>query len=409
MVYSFRYRSKLPESIQTTAPEGKEWIIVGVGSAQYCFKLCNVANIVPNPHLEDIPIPDNIPEAISLYQLSDEQSLLCKIRYNRLLDLFLGMVTYSMQNHLRTRVKGIGQIEIDELYVGVNKIGQHFIIPVEAKGGTDKVGVVQMMQDIRYCEQRFPDLICVPVAVHRMADDNCLCMFRLTLDGEDARIVDEKHYKLLLNDEIDAAKIAKTFTMPAADVTVGATFATNASKTNAITFYSDGATKSVEFTGAAAANEFDSASSAFNLVTIANLSESAKSGTVSLTFNKATSASDIMVKDADEDEIRAFLRKSLTYEIPEDQNDARAVLNVSSEANEYTFAKLRRDEDIGEALRRVMKDDLAESEQRGEQNAKVIDIKKVMEKLKYTVEQAMDFLDIPSDQRSMYAGMVNKK
>ena len=117
----------------------------------------------------------------------------------------------------------------------------------------------------------------------------------------------------------------------------------------------------------------------------------------------------IMVKDADEDEIKAFLRKALTYEIPEDQNDARAVLNVSSEANEETFEKIRRDEDMGEAVRRVMKDDLAESEQRGEQNAKVIDIKKVMEKLKYTVEQAMDFLDIPSDQRSMYAGMVNKK
>ena len=45
----------------------------------------------------------------------------------------------------------------------------------------------------------------------------------------------------------------------------------------------------------------------------------------------------------------------------------------------------------------------------GEQNAKVLDIKNVMEKLKYTVEQAMDLLDVPSDQRSMYAGMVNKK
>ena len=116
-----------------------------------------------------------------------------------------------------------------------------------------------------------------------------------------------------------------------------------------------------------------------------------------------------MVKDADEDEIKAFLRKSLTYEIPEDQNNARAVLNVSSEANEETFEKIRRDEDMGEALRRVMKDDLAESEQRGEQNAMVQAIKNVMDKLKYTVEQAMDLLDVPSDQRSMYAGLVNKK
>ncbi|MBO6134066.1 MAG: hypothetical protein J6P05_07015, partial [Lachnospiraceae bacterium] len=117
----------------------------------------------------------------------------------------------------------------------------------------------------------------------------------------------------------------------------------------------------------------------------------------------------IMVKDADRDEIKAFLREALTYEIPEYQNDARAVLNVSSEANEETFEKIRRDEDMGEAMRRVMKDDLAESEQRGEQNAMVQAIKNVMDKLKYTVEQAMDLLDVPSDQRSMYAGLVNKK
>ncbi|MBO6133659.1 MAG: hypothetical protein J6P05_04920, partial [Lachnospiraceae bacterium] len=102
-------------------------------------------------------------------------------------------------------------------------------------------------------------------------------------------------------------------------------------------------------------------------------------------------------------------RKALTYEIPEDQNDARAVLNVSSEANEDTFAKLRRDEDMGEALRRVMKDDLAESEQRGEQNAVVEAIKNVMESFGVSLEKAMEALKIPSDQRSMYAGMVNKK
>lgn len=40
----------------------------------------------------------------------------------------------------------------------------------------------------------------------------------------------------------------------------------------------------------------------------------------------------IMVKDADEEEIKAFLREALTFEIPEDQNNANAVLNISSEA-----------------------------------------------------------------------------
>ena len=117
----------------------------------------------------------------------------------------------------------------------------------------------------------------------------------------------------------------------------------------------------------------------------------------------------IMVRDADEEEIKAFLREALTYEIPEDQNNAKAVLNISSEANEEAFKRIRRDDDMGEAMRRVMKDDLEQSEKCGEQHALIQSIRNVMEKLKYTVDQAMDLLDIPLDQRSMYAGLVNKK
>ena len=49
--------------------------------------------------------------------MSDEQALLAKVRYNRLIDVFLGLVAYSLQNHLRTTVTEMGQIEIDEIYV----------------------------------------------------------------------------------------------------------------------------------------------------------------------------------------------------------------------------------------------------------------------------------------------------
>ena len=209
IIYSFRYRTPLPKSIQITAPKGKEWIIVGEGSANYCFQLSVKTVIEPNPYLENIPIPNNTPESIVMYQLSDEQSLLCKLRYNRILDIFLGLVTYSMQNHLRTTVNGIGQIEIDEIYVGINKIGQQFIIPVEAKIGKDKIGVVQTMQDIQYCKQKFPELICIPIAVHTLEGKNTLCIFRLTLENDEVKIVDEKHYRLVYSDKIDRHDIAE--------------------------------------------------------------------------------------------------------------------------------------------------------------------------------------------------------
>src|SRR5579862_7180386 len=170
-IYSLRYRMTMPERITRTQPIGTEWIIEGRGKSQYAFKLASINRIVPNPELAAIKIPDATPEIIASYALTDEQALLAKVRYNRLIDIFLGITTYSLQNHLRTTVKGMGQIEIDEVYVGVNKNGQQFVIPVQAKGGTDQLATVQTSQDIACCSEKFPGLVCRPVSAQFMAGD----------------------------------------------------------------------------------------------------------------------------------------------------------------------------------------------------------------------------------------------
>ena len=69
-----------------------------------------------------------------MYAFNDEQALLARVRYNRLIDVFLGIACYSLQNHFRTTVSGIGQVETDEVYVGVDKSGAHYVVPVQAKG-----------------------------------------------------------------------------------------------------------------------------------------------------------------------------------------------------------------------------------------------------------------------------------
>ena len=69
----------------------------------------------------EIKIPDSTPGVIAKYVLSDEQALLARVRYNRLVDIFTGITCYSLQNHLRTTVRSIGQVEIDEIYVGIDK------------------------------------------------------------------------------------------------------------------------------------------------------------------------------------------------------------------------------------------------------------------------------------------------
>ena len=135
--------------------------------------------------------------------MSDEQALLAKVRYNRLVDVFLGITAFSLQNHLRTTVKNVGQIEIDEIYVGLDRHGRQFVVPVQAKGGTDKHGVVQTQQDILCCAEKFPNLICRAVSAQFMTEER-IALFELTVKSGDIKIVDERHYQLVAASSISA-------------------------------------------------------------------------------------------------------------------------------------------------------------------------------------------------------------
>ena len=61
VIYSFRYRIALPESIRKLAPDGLEWVIRSVGQAKYKFSLTSMPYIIPNPLLAQIKIPDATP------------------------------------------------------------------------------------------------------------------------------------------------------------------------------------------------------------------------------------------------------------------------------------------------------------------------------------------------------------
>lgn len=201
-IYSFRFRVALPPEIVETAPKKKEWMIELAGRGRYRFRLGAINRILPRANLMAIKIPDATPEIIGTYAMSDEQALLAKVRYNRLIDIFLGITTYSLQNHLRTTVKGIGQIEIDEVYVGVNRNGQQFVIPVQAKGGPDQLGVAQTRQDIACCQQKFRKLTCRPVSAQFMSDD-VIAMFELTVQGDEVKVMEERHFRLVPSEEIE--------------------------------------------------------------------------------------------------------------------------------------------------------------------------------------------------------------
>lgn len=206
VIYSIRYRTPMPNSILEIQPEGMEWIIEGAGRSKYIFKLVRINRIVPNQALVAVKIPDSTPEIVNAYALSDEQALLAKVRYNRLIDIFLGITAYSLQNHLRTTVKSIGQVEIDEIYVAVDKYGQQFVLPVQAKGGNDQLSVVQTKQDLACCAEKYPNLICRAISTLFM-EENLIALFELAVENEEVKVVEERHYRLVPSDQIDEADL----------------------------------------------------------------------------------------------------------------------------------------------------------------------------------------------------------
>lgn len=206
VLYSFRYRVSLPENIVKKAPEGFEWIIRPAGRSLYKIVLTKYTYFRPAELLAETKIPDATPGIISKYAMNDEQGLLAKVRYNRLVDIFTGLACYSLQNHLRTTVSGMGQVETDEIYIGIDKRGVHYILPVQAKGGTDKLGVVQIEQDFAVGAAKFPTLICKPIAAQFM-NDGAIALFEFELTDQGVAITAEKHYRLVRPDELSSEEL----------------------------------------------------------------------------------------------------------------------------------------------------------------------------------------------------------
>jgi hypothetical protein len=206
ILYSFRYRASMPPEIHATADPGHEWVIEPAGRALYRMKMDLPTRILPNPTILPINIPDATPQIVAAHAMNDEQAVLATVRYNRLVDLFLRVTAYSLQNHLRTTVPGMGQIETDELYIAVRNTGQRFVVPVQAKGGRDQIGAVQVRQDLALCRKKFPHLTPRPVAVQSVgsAAGPVIAMFELADAEGRIGVVEERHYRLVPAAEVAA-------------------------------------------------------------------------------------------------------------------------------------------------------------------------------------------------------------
>jgi hypothetical protein len=194
----------LPASVDELGP----WMIAGRGKAKYAFvKLASSTQIQIQDDLLAILLPDATPEIVVEYAGDDEQGILAKVRYNRLLDIFLQITCYHLQNHWKTSIKHKGQCEIDDLYVGLNTNGVQFVIPVEAKSVGDHLSKTQIVQMIDFAKARYEMLTLRPVGVQEMKDGSLVFVeFKPADHPDDIKIKEVRRYKLVPMSEVPMHK-----------------------------------------------------------------------------------------------------------------------------------------------------------------------------------------------------------
>jgi hypothetical protein len=210
VIYSFRYRVELPEAIQRLAPQGKQWVIRPAGRAQYTVEAIEPGTsiVTPSPMMAETKLPHSTPSIIGKYALNQTQALLATMRYNRLIDTFSGVTCYSLQSHLRSTVPHLGQVETDEIYIGVDKLGAHHVFPVQARGARENLNVVKIEQDFALCAAKFPQARCRPIAAMLM-DTDLIAMFEFSLEEHGVRVAAERHYRLVPAEKISAKDLAR--------------------------------------------------------------------------------------------------------------------------------------------------------------------------------------------------------
>jgi hypothetical protein len=189
--YTYRTgRSALPDAI---LQQGNWAIDSEAGKSNYVFVKLERSPYFDIPaDMEATLIPDATPQIVLQYTGTDEQALLSRIRYNRLVDIFTGLTAFHLQSHFRTTVSS-SQIEIDDLYIGVNADGQGFLLPIEAKTSREKLGVTQIAAMIGFARQYYPQLPILPIGIKLLADESL--MFIEFNDEQDLNRIATRRYK----------------------------------------------------------------------------------------------------------------------------------------------------------------------------------------------------------------------
>jgi hypothetical protein len=131
--------------------------------------------------------------------------------------------------------------------------------------------------------------------------------------------------------------------------------------------------------------------------------------------DKELLAFNIMTHNADEEMVKLFLKETRKFKESGARHYADAVLQISAGANKELYRKLRGEQDMCEALKEIMADDLREAEAKGEEKGieKGIDLRdkeKITEMLNLgrSPKEIADFCKYPMEQVMQVYNDLNK-
>lgn len=222
IVYYYRHRAKsIPPFLEQNCPPGHHWVIRSVKKGTYRFEATSdtdQASFLPRTDMVETKILNATPDIIGKWAKGDEQAALAIVRYNRLVDVFTGVTAYSLQNHLKTEAQGLGLVEVDELYLGVDGDGKHYAIPVEAKSKNESLSGLQIKQSMGLCQKLFPELSVRAIGVKLTKREGkgkdtytVVAMLEFALDPQTDTlgVKREKHYRLANKNELSSEELMK--------------------------------------------------------------------------------------------------------------------------------------------------------------------------------------------------------
>jgi hypothetical protein len=155
--------------------------------------------ITPCEWRHQTEVPDAVPAIITIHALDRDQLLLAKIRHNRLLDLALGVMAYSLGGVRGTEVPGIGAVDVDELYIGLRAFGPPYVVPVLVQRADEPLGAPRLQRVEALCRHHYPNLTPRLVGAQFKPDEDgeVVVLFQLVVRGNCVKLQDEWQYRIV--------------------------------------------------------------------------------------------------------------------------------------------------------------------------------------------------------------------